>query len=123
MSISYSLPKSEWRKIDAANAPVFTKYQLADQMRNYMHIDDKYLEGLSVYTIHHISGKEFKSRLLDGQIYSYIDPKPFNVIYHNCSPYNAKRAVEVRCSFRMAHDNTLEPIVLVEIVIPFTTPE
>ncbi len=106
--------------------PAFTKYQLADQMRNYMHIDDKYLEGLCVYNMTHTSGKKFSLNLHDGQILKnnpnadVVLDEVFNVIYHNCSPYHAKRAVELRLSFRAAKDEyDLEPIVLVEIVIPF----
>lgn len=99
----------------------FTKYQLADQMRNYMHIDDKFLEGLQTYRINHYSGFIFSTLLFDGLV--DYDCTQFSVIYHNCSPYHAKRAVEVRLSFRAAKDNTLEPIVLVEIVIPFTQSE
>ncbi len=99
--------------------PEFTKYQLADQMRNYMHIDDKYLEGLIVYRMIHVKGSSFKESIVDGQLY-YLN-NICNVIYHNCSPYHAKRAVELRCSFRVAKpEHGLEPIVLVEIVIPFT---
>jgi hypothetical protein len=113
---------------DAANligitkAPSFTKYQLADQMRNYMHIDDKFLEGLETYRINHYSGFIFSTMLFDGLVeYNFTS---FNVIYHNCSPYHAKRAEEIRLSFREAKDEyQLEPIVLVEIVIPFTATE
>lgn len=105
---------------DIIKTGTFTKYQLADQMRNYMHIDDKFLEGLKIYNMTHMTGKTFRDRMSDGQLYSGLDSFPFSVIYHNCTPYNAKRAVEVRCSFRAAKEQyNLEPIVLVEIVIPF----
>lgn len=107
---------------DIIKTCTFTKYQLADQMRNYMHIDDKYLEGLRKYKMVHVSGKVFYNMCADGRIMFHSDANvKHSIIYHNCSPYHAKRAVEVRLSFREAKpEYNLEPIVLVEIVIPFT---
>lgn len=113
-------PKAKINMTATIKTGSFTKYQLADQMRNYMHIDDKYLEGLAVYQMIHFSGKSLKLSLNDGQVYCHKSNMFHSVIYHNCTPYHAKRAVEVRLSFRCAQpEYNLEPIVLVEIVIPF----
>jgi hypothetical protein len=95
------------------------KYELADKMRNYMHIDDKYLPALAKYRMMHCSGIKFSTTVVDGTISmtDHVNSGLFNVIYHNCNPFNAKRAKEVRLSFRAAMEEfNLEPIVLVEIV-------
>lgn len=114
---------SKRNSADVIKTGTFTKYQLADQMRNYMHIDDKYLEGLETYRMVHMKGGHFGELIIDGQITHWITAdlmNTYNVIYHNCTPYNAKRAVEIRCSFRAADSKyNIEPIVLVEIVIPY----
>lgn len=95
-----------------------TKYKLADHMRNSIHMPDDMLEHLSVYTLKHLIVPEFKNRLNDGQIYSGLDKHPYDVIYHCCTPFNAKRAKEVRLSFRAAKPEfDLPAIVLVQIVI------
>lgn len=91
------------------------KYQLADQMRNSMHIADEFLPLLSIYRMNHCTGEQFKRAVSDGQI-SMVNNGTFNVIYHQCTPVAAKRAVEVRLSFRAALDKSIEPIVLVQIV-------
>lgn len=102
--------------------PTFTKHQLADQMRNYIHIEDKYLEGLTTYRMEHMSGRIFKRELHEGTISH--NGILHNIIYHGCTPYNVKRAVEIRCSFRAASSEyQIEPIVLVQIVIPYQSPE
>lgn len=97
----------------------FNKYALADKMRNHMHIPDNYLQALRVYKIVHDVGNCLR-HVVDGQFkYTIIRDatRMYNVIYHNCTPYNAKRAKEIRLSFRAAQDEfNLEPIVLIEIV-------
>jgi hypothetical protein len=93
----------------------FNKYQLADKMRNNFHIHDIYLGGLEVYQVMHTTGIVLRAALFDGTI--LFREKPFAVIFHNCLPVAAKRAKEVRLSFRAAKDCfQLEPIVLVQIV-------
>lgn len=97
------------------------KYQLGDKMRNNFHIDDAYLPALVTYFISHWHSPEFKYALIDGTITRKIkDSDPlttFNVIYHNCTPFAAKRAKELRISFRAAQPEfQLEPIALVQIV-------
>lgn len=97
----------------------FNKYELADKLRNYMHIEDKYLEALKRYRMVHMTGATLKLAIVDGMIKNLQKPNDprYSVIYHNCSPYYATRAEEVRVSFRMAVEEfNLEPIVLVEIV-------
>lgn len=114
MNISMQEPPSS--NISILRYYGFNKYQLADMMRNHFHIHDKYLEGLAIYKVIHMSGIEgFKFMLHDGIVqYGGIE---YSVIYHKCTPYLAKRAREVRLSFRKAHiDFMLEPIALVEIV-------
>lgn len=93
----------------------FNKYQLADKMRNAFHISDPYLQGLDVYHITHYTGRDFAKSLNDGLVDSLN--RTYAVIYHNCTPYNAKRAQEVRLSFRAAKKEFgIDPIVLVQIV-------
>lgn len=98
----------------------FNKYALADKMRNHFHIPDIYLAALRVYRVLHVDGANLKN-VIDGQLkFTSLRDKErvYNVIYHNCTPYNAKRAKEIRLSFRAAQNEfNLEPIVLVEIVI------
>lgn len=97
------------------------KYQLGDKMRNSMHIPDEYLGALKKYRMKHEKGSFFSSMIEDGTISfdsgnngEYVR---YSIIYHNCSPYAAKKAKEIRLSFRAAHDEfNLEPIVLIEIV-------
>lgn len=91
------------------------KYQLGDRMRNSMHIEDAYLPALSVYRMRHGNGLLLRNTV-DGQL--EFKGTNFNIIYHNCSPYTAKRASEIRLSFRAAQEEfNLEPIVLVQIVV------
>lgn len=89
--------------------------QLADKMRNNFHIPDEYLGALTDYACVHKTGQELRHDIFDGQI--IMPSKTYNVIYNGCTPYHAKRAVEVRLSFRAAKPEfQLEPIVLVQIV-------
>lgn len=95
------------------------KYQLADKMRNYMHIEEGYLQALKSYRMCHMHGSVLAHAVVDGTIKNLQKPSDpmYSVIYHNCNPFNAKRAKEVRLSFRAAMEEfNLEPIVLVEIV-------
>lgn len=91
------------------------KYALGDLMRNYMHIPTEALGALEVYRMIHQMGFEFTHFLVDGMLMK--DTVKYSVIYHGCNPYAAKRAIELRLSFRKAKDEfNLEPIVLVQIV-------
>lgn len=92
-----------------------TRNQLADKMRNNMHMPDEYLGALKKYRMLHLSGTMFNINLFDGLIQH--QETNYGVIYHNCTPYSAKRAKELRLSFRAAHKEfMIEPLVLVEIV-------
>lgn len=91
------------------------KYQLADKMRNNFHIPDEFLGALVTYRVEHFSGREFDKLLFDGMI--RLKDVWFAVIYNKCTPYHAKRALEIRLSFREAKPEfNIEPIVLVQIV-------
>lgn len=99
----------------------FNKYQLADKMRNCFHISDNFLSGLDVYHMKHERGNFFATMLEDGTLSFASKSKGeylrYAVIYNGCTPYNAKRATEVRLSFRAAKPEFgIEPIVLVQIV-------
>lgn len=99
----------------------FNKYKLTDRMRNCMHMPPEMLLGLEVYKMIHMSGKDFEFTLTDGQLalaktnasntYYHYD-----VIYQGCNPYSAKRAFELRLSFRKCRDDFGEyAYVLVQI--------
>lgn len=94
------------------------KYQLADKMRNNFHIPDEYLGALDRYHIFHMSGAQFTRSMWDGTLTGFPDIETtYDVIYHMCTPYKAKRAAEIRISFRKARDEfELPAIALVEIV-------
>lgn len=93
-----------------------TKLQLADLMRNNMHIPTSALDALSVYYMKHCTGAEFARTLEEGTV--EYNGKRYSVIYHGCLPFAAKRAHEIRLSFRAAKsDYEIEPpYVLVQMV-------
>lgn len=91
------------------------KYQLADQMRNSMHIPNEYLDALGTYHMVHWRGFNLAHLLIDGTITN--KNIKYAVIYHGCLPVAAKKAQEIRLSFRAAKPEFgIEPIVLVQIV-------
>jgi hypothetical protein len=94
------------------------KYQLGDKMRNNFHIPDEYLGALETYRVIHISGAQFTRAMWDGTVVGVPDiENTYDVIYHLCTPFKAKRAVEIRISFRKAREEfNLPAIALVEIV-------
>lgn len=95
------------------------KYELGYLMRNFMHVDSKYLLALSEYYMAHMPGEDFL--VSDGTIEykSHRHHDTYDVIYHQCNPFAAKRAKELRLSFRAAKPEfDLRPIVLVQIVSP-----
>lgn len=94
------------------------KYQLGDKMRNNFHIPDEYLGALETYRIIHMTGSLFNRSMWDGTIAGIPDiENTYDVIYHMCTPFKAKRAVEVRISFRRAKEEfDLPAVALIEIV-------
>lgn len=94
------------------------KYQLGDKMRNNFHIPDEYLGALEVYKVVHMTGSFFSHSLWDGTIAGISDiENTYDVIYHLCTPYKAKKAQEIRISFRKAREEFgLPAIALIEVV-------
>lgn len=67
---------------------------------NNFHIHESQHKTLREYFILHWSGSKLSERLHEGMIHSY--GHDFNVIYHNCNPFAAKKSECIKLSFRAA---------------------
>jgi hypothetical protein len=96
------------------------KYQLGDVMRNNLHVPTDKLKALEIYHMLHMPGHILRNLLVDGTITHSIKDSiavRYAVIYQGCFPHAAKKAHELRLSFRAAKPEFgIEPIVLVRIV-------
>lgn len=115
-SLNITKPPKPLSTAQALEVYKFNRYQLAYHMRNSMHVPYQFLSGLSVYHMVHTTGKYFAVNMIDGML-KHNNETEYAVIYHNCNPFNVKRAHEIRLSYRASNpDFNIEPVVLVQIV-------
>jgi hypothetical protein len=79
-----------------------TKNQVASMMLNFFHYPYNYLDTLATYYMRHWTGQHFYANMVDGAITGSEDSIKYLVVYQGCTPYQAKRAQQLRLSFRSA---------------------
>lgn len=101
--------------------PEFTRGQLNTMILNTFHLQGKTLETLTFYRSVRITGREFDRQLHDGSLHnpsSPLDDTKFQVIYQNCNPFAAKRAKELKLSYRKVQsDWNIPATVIVRVAV------
>lgn len=98
-----------------------TKKQLASLMINIFHFPHQYRDCLSQYYLLHWAGEHFSNTIEEGTIKLSTDPEnatEYLVVYQGCTPYQAKKAKQLRLSFRKPqNDFQLQAYVIVRILV------
>lgn len=85
-------------------------------MRNYFTPPASYKHTMKTLRLRTMTGARFRDNLTDGTLRDPFTGISHSIIYQDCTPFHVKRAPQVICSFRAAHDDlNLEPIVIVRI--------
>ena len=79
-----------------------TKNQVASMMLNFFHFPYQYTDVLATYYLRHWTGQHFYASMQDGAIIGTEDNIKYLVVYQGCTPFQAKRAHQLRLSFRSA---------------------
>lgn len=96
-----------------------TKKQLHSLLTTIFHFPAEYRTCLSRYQLLHWEGKYFEARLDDGiiRVKDSEELIEYNVFYQDCTPYQAKKAHQLRLSFRNPiKEFGLEAYVIVRIL-------
>lgn len=102
--------------IDVYKKHGITKKQLHSLLVNIFHFPAEYRDCLQNYHLLHWEGAWFSARLIDGSIAA--DNDDYLVVYQACTPYQAKRAKQLRLSFRKPHaDFGLPSYVIVKVLV------
>ena len=97
-------------------SPQFTKASLQYAVNNFFYFPSELRMALESYSQIRMNGKQFKGELIEGcMIRNGIS---YNVIYTDCNMYSAKKARELKLSFRKVLGSFgIEPTVLVKVSV------
>jgi len=105
----------------AINFPNFTRNQLNHSVLNTFHLSQEMVQCLSIYRACRLNGKQFNALLHDGIITQNEDANTktdYQIVYSKCTPYQVKRAKEIKLSFRKPNSIwNIPPTVIVMISI------
>jgi len=94
-----------------------TRNQVASMMVNLFHYPANFRDTLEHYYILHWTGKHFDSILEEGAIFHADSGFSYLVVYQGCTPYAARRAKQLKLSFRKASvDFGLQAYVIVRTI-------
>lgn len=97
-------------------APEFTRNELNYSVLNLFFIPPEMKLALDTYSQIRMNGKQFSKELIEGCLIR--NNLSYQVIYSSCTPFAARKARELKLSFRKAKSVfNIPPTVIVKIVV------